>query len=132
MAFSCEKGRTSAYSEDLRWRMVWQSQALSLPSATVARNLGVDISTVRRTVNIFERTGQVDKRAYPSGRAFTVITEPVQLYILHMLLDRPGIYLREIQAALLNEIGIDVTESAICKVLKKAGFIYSPEYGYVC
>ena len=74
MAFSCKKGKTSAYSEDLRWRMVWQSQALSLPSATVARNLGVDISTVRRTVNIIERTGQVDKRAYPSGGAFTVIT----------------------------------------------------------
>ena len=122
MACSCEKDRTTAYSEDLRWRMVWQSQALSLSSATVARNLGVDISTVKRTVNLFERTGQVRKRAYPGGRAFSVITEPVQLYILHMLLDRPGIYLREIQAALLDEIGIDVTESAICKVLKKAGF----------
>ena len=39
-----------------------------------------------------------------------------------MLLDRPGIYLREIQAALQNEIGIDVTESTISKVLTKAGF----------
>ena len=74
MSFSCEKGRTSAYSEDLLWCMVWQSQALSLPSATVARNIGLDISTVRRPVNVFERMGQVDKRAYPLGRAFTVIT----------------------------------------------------------
>ena len=122
MAFSCEKNRTTAYSEDLRWRMVWQSQALSFSSATIARNLGVDVSTVKRTVDLFERTGQVKKRDYPAGRAFRVITEPVQLYILHLLLDRPGIYLREIQAALLDEIGIDVTESAICKVLKKAGF----------
>ena len=60
---SCEKGRTSAYSEDLRWRMVWQSQALSIPSATVAKNLGVDISTVKRTVSLFQRTGQVGKKA---------------------------------------------------------------------
>ena len=39
-----------------------------------------------------------------------------------MVLDKPGIYLRELQAALLHEMGIDVTESAICKVLRKAGF----------
>ena len=39
-----------------------------------------------------------------------------------MVLDKPGIYLRELQAALLHEMGIDVTESAIRKVLRKAGF----------
>ena len=26
MSTSCEPARTSAYSEDLRWRMVWQSE----------------------------------------------------------------------------------------------------------
>ena len=92
----------------MRWRMVWQSRALSLPSTTVAKNLGVDNSTVR-TVNLFERTGQVRKKTYPAEKAFCVVTEPVKLYIFHKLLDKPGIYLREIQAALQNEMGIDIT-----------------------
>ena len=124
MAFSCEKNSTTAYSEDLRWHMVWQSQALSFSSATITRNLGVDVSKVKRIVDLFERIGQVRKRDYPAGITFSVITEPVQLYILHLLLDRPGIYLREIQADILDEIGIDVTESGICKVLKKPCFTH--------
>lgn len=73
-----------------RWYIVWQSQALSLPSITVARYLGMDLSTVKRTISLFENTGQVRKRAYPARRVFSVIKEPVQLYILHTLLYRPG------------------------------------------
>ncbi len=40
---SCEPSRTSAYS---RWRMVWQREALRLTYSSIARNLGVDESTV--------------------------------------------------------------------------------------
>ena len=70
----------------------------------------------------FSKNGTSRKKAYPAGRVFSVVNEPVQLYILHMVLDKPAIYIRELQAALLHEMGIDVTESAICKVLRKAGF----------
>ncbi len=43
---SSESSRTKAYAEDLRWKIVWQSQALSLSQKTVGKNLGVDRSTV--------------------------------------------------------------------------------------
>ena len=81
------KFEMASYKKDrtIAWLMVWQSQALSIPSATVAKNLGVDISTVRRTVSLFQRMGQVGKKTYPAGRAFSVINEPVQLYILHIV-----------------------------------------------
>ena len=68
---SCEKGRTSAYSTDLCWRIVWQSQTLLQSSTTVAKHLGVDVSTVRRIVHRFHTTGGVEKIAYPASCTFS-------------------------------------------------------------
>ena len=45
---SCEQGRCSAYSEDLRWRIVWQKLALGLDNKSIASNLCIDPSTVHR------------------------------------------------------------------------------------
>ena len=67
---SCEPARSSAYSSDLRWRLVWQVMALSLPVNQVASNLCVDECTVRRVVKRFEATGTVEKKTYPSERRF--------------------------------------------------------------
>ena len=47
---SCESKRTSAYSEDLRWRMVWQREVEKLSLKNIASNLSVDASTVYRIV----------------------------------------------------------------------------------
>ena len=56
LAHSYEPRRTNAYSEVLRWRMVWQREALA---CQIASNLGVDISTVQRTVQLFLNSGSV-------------------------------------------------------------------------
>jgi transposase len=119
---SCEKQRSSAYSDDLRWRMIWQKEALGLDDREVAKNLGVDASTVRRTVTLFKTTGDVQKKSYPTASAFRSISEPVQFYLISLLHDKPGIYLREMTATIEAQLGVEVTESAICKFLKKAGF----------
>ena len=114
MASSIDKSRSSAYSEDLRWRMIWQREALGYTYATIAQNLCVDKSTVSRTINLFHTTGSVTKRPYPEGKAFCKLTSPAQLLILHLVLDRPGIFLRELQDQLLSVLEIEVSESAIC------------------
>ena len=46
-ATSCEPLRSTAYSDDLRWKVVWQREALTLSCEEVARNLCIDRSTVR-------------------------------------------------------------------------------------
>ena len=66
---SSEPNRTRAYDEDLRWKMVWQSEVLSLKQDRIAQHLGVDRSTVSRTVRIFRQTGQVAKKCYPKEHA---------------------------------------------------------------
>ena len=44
------------------------------------------------------------------------------LLILHLVLQRPGIFLREIQDELLSTFEREVSESAICRLLHKNGF----------
>lgn len=119
---SCESKRSSAYSDDLRWRIIWQREALNLKYSDIAVNLCVSESTVRRIVERFEASGDVSKNKYPSAAAFRKITEPAELYIMNLVLERPGIYLSEIAEELETNLGVEVTESAICKVLKKIGF----------
>ena len=53
---SMETCRCSAYHDDLRWRMVYQREALG--------NLNVDTSTVWRTVQLFLNTGGMSKKKY--------------------------------------------------------------------
>ena len=51
---SSESKCARAYANDLHWKMVRQSEVLSLNQETVAINLGVDRSTVSRTVSFFK------------------------------------------------------------------------------
>ena len=41
-------------------------------------------------------------------------SEPVQLYIVYLVLEKPGIYLREIVSEVSTLLGVSLTESAIC------------------
>lgn len=122
MATTCEPSRSSAYSEDIRWRVVWQSEVLGCSLSEIAGNLNIDESTVRRVIHNFASTGNVSKKPYPIEKAFRVITKPVKLFIITLLLEKPGILLREITSELEATLGLEVSESAVCKVLRKEGF----------
>ena len=115
--------KSSACSEDLRWRMVWQREALGLNLKTVASNLGVDPSTVSRVVRLFRDTGSVEKRPYPkNSRPNKKLSMPVQLTILHTVLQYPGIYLREIQVEVYVLTGVEVSVSSLCVILHSSNF----------
>ena len=76
----------------------------------------------RRTCHIFQQTGAVCKRKYPRGREFRKLTKPLELYVFHLVLSHPGIYLRELTANLLATTGVEVAESTICQFLHQVGF----------
>jgi transposase len=119
---SCEKSRTAAYSNDLRWRIVWQHEGQRRTAAKIAENLCVDKSTVSRILGKFYLTGQVSKKPYPKDKSHRKLTNPAQMLILQLVLDHPGIYLKELQRELLCTLGICVEIAAICKYLRKAKF----------
>ena len=62
-----------------------------LSVTVIAQNLNIDKSTVYRVLQLFFNTGTVRK-----------LTDPVQLLVLYLAMERPGIKLQEIQEELLN------------------------------
>ena len=88
---SCEKRRTSAYSPELRWRIVWQRKVLGYQYEAAPSHLNVHIATVWRTIKLFRETGSIDKRAYPKHQIYQKITTPLEYMILHSVLERRGI-----------------------------------------
>lgn len=125
MMASCEPSRTKAYSEDLRWRIVYQHYSLGKSQQNIAKCLNIDQSTVSRTLCLFHQTGTVTKRKYPSSHsiAHSKLAEVDKLLILSLAIDKPGIYLEEMRKCLLDEHGTDISVSTICKFLhKEAGF----------
>ena len=99
MMASCEPRRSSAYSEDL-----------GCSYSTIAQNLNVDKSTVCRTIQLFYSTGTVSKRDYLKDSAPRKLSNPAQLFILHLVIKQPGIYLHEMQRELSDFLGIEVSQ----------------------
>ena len=67
---SCEPGRKQAYSNDLRWRMVWQREVLGYKYDHIAVNLNVHPSTVCRVTKLFSTSGSVDHKPYLRDKLF--------------------------------------------------------------
>ena len=122
MATSCEPKCCSAYSDDLHWRMVYQRTALGLSYREIAANLCLDVYTVCRIVQLFERTGNVSKKGYNAATLPHKLTEVVELLILQLVLQHVGITLTEIRKELHNMSGVDLSESTICQFLHKHNF----------
>ena len=114
--------RTTAYSDDLRWRMVWQRKVQGLTLNRVAANLSVDTSTVHRINKQFDASGTVSKKQYSSPNTPVKLSEPVKLTVLHLVLNKPGIYLWEIQREISVIFHLEISPSALCQFLKKSNF----------
>ena len=78
--------------------MVYEREALGL----LMRN-----EPFYRTVEIFLNTGTVDKKMYNVDNLPRKLNDIMQLIILQLVLDRPGILLREIQAEVKEVVGMD-------------------------
>lgn len=113
-------GRTKAYNEDLRWRMVWQRLINGYTIKEIASNLYVAESTVWRVVDRFERTGSVTPNRATS-RAHR-LHEHDELLLIELVCDKPSIYLREIQATLFETTGTLASASTLCRTMKRLGF----------
>ena len=117
--------RMSTYSEDLRWRMIWQKEGLGLSNQDIARNLGVDPSTISRVVSLFKATGNVQKTPYPKdARPNKKLTKTVELTILHTVLQRPGIYLHELRMEVFLLTRVDVSVSSLFIFLHGSNFTH--------
>ena len=67
------------------------------------------------TVDLFHRTGSVTKKKYDSANLPRKMTDVVQFLLLQLILERPGIYLRELQAEVKLVTGLELAASTICQ-----------------
>ena len=102
MATSCESKCSSAYLED----GVWSINCLS--NNDIAKNLSVDVSTVKRKVKLYNQTGSVSKKKDDKSNLSRKLTETVKFYMIQLTLQHPGIYLREIKAELQEILAIEL------------------------
>lgn len=61
---------------------MYQVKCLDKKYREVAENLSVDVSTVYRTVSLFDSTGTVTKRSYPGNLGTRKLTDIDKLVIL--------------------------------------------------
>ncbi len=120
MATSAEPARKRAYSSDLRWRIVYQRIALNRSFERIAKNLNIARATAHRTFKIFERTGEVN--ASPCGSPDRALDTVGELHLIGFILDNPSLYLSELCRKVYEVVGIQVSQSTICRTLKRYGF----------
>ena len=108
------------YSLDLRWRTIWLSIAHHLSTGEISQLLSISQKTVKRYLDQFELTGDVEPAAHRHGPQ-KLLGDFEQLTLLRLILESPGIYLYEAQARFLRMFGVTVSCSTICKTLKFMG-----------
>ena len=115
-----EQGRTAAYSDDLRWRIVWQKIVDGFDDKDISQNLHISRSTVMRILDRFERTGCVSpNKATPRAHS---LHEHDEFLLIQLVSENPSTYLRELKHMLFENTGVNASESTICRTLKKFGF----------
>ena len=110
-----------AYSNDLRWRIVWLYHYKEKSIEEIQELLFVSSRTVRRYLALFDETGDVSPVVQLHGptRAMDAFEE---MSLIQSLLNKPDMYLEELRQELIQISGTDVSVSTICKTLKRLGF----------
>ena len=111
----------TAYSDDLRWRIVWLRIARDMSPSEIADLLCVGESTVRRYTSRFYASGSVSPTQYHHGPD-KLLDEFEQVTVMQCLLDNPSMCLTELRDALFEASGRDVHLSTICRTVHRLGF----------
>jgi len=118
---SAEPGRKKAYSIDLRWRVVYQRIGMNLSFPKIAERMNIAISTVYRIYAHFEQTGEVEPLPQTARSDSRKLDEHGELYIIGLVMDNPSMYLAEVCQAIRDVLGITVSASTICRLLRRCG-----------
>ena len=108
-----------AFSEDLRWRIVWHHLYKEANPEDIAEALYVSERTVRRIVALFLLTGDVARRPIV-GRSRS-LTSQEETLILDAIFENPGIYLDEVQRHLEEKVGVVISIPTICRTVQRLG-----------
>ena len=96
---------------------------MGLYNKLISSNLCVDPSTLQRVVKRPNKCGNVSRKEYPNDYKEKNLATSPEFIILNMVLQKPSVYLREIQEELGHVYSVDVHESTLCTFSKNSGFM---------
>ena len=99
---------------------MWLSIARGWSSSDISKHLCVCERSVRRYLNLFRLTGDVNPKSQRHG-PLPLIGDYEQLVLLRLILENTGIYLHELQGKLYDHFGATVSVATICKTLRRMG-----------
>ncbi len=108
----------AAYSLDLRKKILsaWQNKEGS--QRKLAKRFKVSLSFIRDFLRRYRETGEIG--AKPQGGDRRAKIKGIDQEVLKKIItERSDIYLREVQEALQQRTGIDVSVSSLCRTLKR-------------
>ena len=85
---------------------------------TIGSLLGMSERSVRRYITMFYQVGDVKPRTRRNG-PMRLLGDFEQLILLRLILDKPGIYLHELQTEFFQMFGVSVSVSTICRTLRR-------------
>ena len=108
----------AAYSLDLRQKILsaWQNKEGS--QRDLAKRFKVSLSFIRDFLRRYRETGEVAAKPQGGDRR-SKIKDKEQELLQKMVTEQSDIYLREVQSALQQRTGIDVSVSSLCRTLKR-------------
>ena len=114
---SAEPGRKRAYSDDIKWRVVYQRIGMQKSFSRIAASLNIAPSTAHRLYSSFVAN------SFQTSRRERVrkLDSEKELYVIGMVLSSPGMYLSEMIAEIKTVTGVEVSSSTVCKLLKRYG-----------
>ena len=120
-ACSAEPGRTTAYSPDIGWRVVWQRIGMEYTYQQIGRRLQIAPSTAHRIFSRFKDTGDVAPREQPSRERLQNLDNDHKLLIMAIVCENPCLYLREICQLIYEATSVIVSGSTVCRTLRRLG-----------
>jgi transposase len=84
----------------------------------IAALFGVDRRTLMRWLRLEAATGSLQPRPHGGG-AHRKLTAAAVALVRALVLERRGIYLYELQAALQAQLGITVSTATLCRLVKR-------------
>ena len=119
---SAEPARTTPYSPDIGWRVVWQRLGMGLTFKRIATRPQIGVGTAHRLYTRYAQSGEVapsQREARPLARKLDELHE---LFIIGLIAENPGLYLYEICQRINEATGVEVSGSTVCRVLQRNGF----------
>ena len=118
---SAEPGRKAPYSADIRWRVVWQRIGMDFSFRSIAKHLCISVGTVSNHLKRFEETGDVLPSKPMASSYNRALDDHQQLFVVGLLLDNPALYLSEVCQKVKQAMGIDVSPSTVCRIIRAHG-----------